>query len=169
MALLTGVYCIYISRSKQILGGPKLPISIHFPCTINIDEEIIFIIGPHVTTSGYMVTQSSMPAAYLFNQTDETYKNVPKGGFFPCSFSQSVDTKFTCAYLSHENSVVVGVDFCTTVLNLTSLKWMWNSTFKMEYRDGIIFNHDEEREAAIYIGTNRFNGTSAVYQVFSVL
>ena len=147
-----------------------MPVTIHFPCAINIDEEIIFIIGPHVTSASDSITAQSPSSSlvyYLFNQTNQTYVNVTET--FPCEFAQLANTKVTCAYLGQENSVVVGVDYCTAVLNLTSLNWIINSTSRMEYQNGVIFNHDEAYESAIYIGSKAINGTSAVYQVGSVV
>ena len=132
--------------------------------------QIVFFISISLLNLVYSdgaIVQSLTRLYHLFNQTDQTFINitVPEKHGFPCKFANSDDTKFTCAYLSHENSVVVGVDYCSAVLNLTSFNWILNSTSKMEYLNGVIFNHDEAREAAIYIGTKGINGSSAVYQV----
>ena len=150
-------------RSKSIIQGPNLPVGIRFPCTLNVNEELIFMIGMDESAlmsnndgANFITILSNQTlAAYIFNQSNESWTYL--GHDFPCQFDQTIHTRFTCAYLRHEQSIVAGIDFCTAILNLST--FTWTSHIRMRYKNGVLFNIDQNQESVVYIGSNNINGS----------
>lgn len=154
-------------RSKKVLRGPNLPIGIYYPCAIKIGEDSSFIIGSVEIGNEFvghnigLETSNETLAAYLYDQSNEMWTHL--GSNFPCHYEYSKNNKFTCAYLKQENAIITGIDRCIASLNLTSKKW---THFTMPFKDGIIFNINENQDSVFYIGSNNTNG-SDVYVVSS--
>lgn len=147
-----------MNRTKQITRGPNLPAELHFPCVIDINEDLIFIIGltKHVNEG----IENNTLSEYLFNRTDEGWSDV--GQDFPCPLSGSIDTRFTCAYLKPDHSIITEFESCIATFNVTSL--MWTSNITMPIKDGLLFNINEELDSIVYIGSNGTH-SSLVYMV----
>ena len=127
-----------------------------FPCSLNLDENRIFIIGlPWVNFNADLNAGGAL--AYIFNRVTGNWTSS-LGFNLPC---ESVRGAFTCAYLKPENLVFVGIDHCAAALNLTAKKW---TPFEMTHRNGILFNRDSDMNEVLYIGSDKRNG-SDIYMV----
>ena len=130
--------------------GPTLPVAIQFPCILNINEDIQFIIG----ANSYANETFNKTKAFLFNQTNDKWTFV--GYNFPCQYQLTHSTRFTCSNLKHEHLAVVSVHNCIAVFNLTSHKWI---SIKMRHENGILFNVNSEQDEVFYIGSDREQGS----------
>ena len=135
-------FCVLSTKSIQ--NGPKLPVPLKFPCTINIDDDQIFIFGEQI-----MAISVTMPSltAYLFNMQTGLWSNFTN---FPCQTFAIKTQKFTCAFLKPMKSVIVPVENCTAILNLSDGTW----TSIEQPGQGIVFNIDEEKDRIMFIGNN---------------
>lgn len=96
--------------------------------------------------------------AYLYNQSNEHWTSL--GENFPCQTNKT-GNGFSCANLKREHSIVVSIERCVAIVDSASMEWSFNL---MTNGGGLLFNADEKQEAAIYIESNRING-SDVYKV----
>ena len=99
---------------------------------------------------------------YLFNQTNGAW--TPVETKFPCQIVDPFHSRFSCAYLKSGNAVVNAVEGCVATLSLNSLQW---TSLSLGYQHGVVFNADIDREAVLYIGSNKTYG-SFVYMVLYI-
>ena len=100
-------------------AGPVLPVPMIFPCSINIDDENIFVFGQEMVMDNIF---TSPLQAFIFNTRTSTWTNMTNS--LSCVETVPHLSKFTCAYLRPMKTVIVGITNCTSTLNVTSLTWM---------------------------------------------
>ena len=130
------------------MKGPDLPLELEFPCSVDINDDEIFIFGYAIFERNFV--------GLIFNQMANSMENITFNNF-PCYYRHKV-SRLSCAYLKHDDSVVTAVDDCIAILNLTS--WKWNIS-SLDYNQGLVFNAED---SVIFIGSNMNDG-SDIYQV----
>lgn len=141
----------------------NLPIDIHIPCVLNLDRDQVFMIGSAKSRFGRNITL----AAYILNLSNDELISLADD--FPCEHetNQAIENRFTCANLRHERHfVIVGIDNCIAILNLTSLSW---TSHLMPFKKGILLNVEAQHRSVFYIGHDKLNqtdiGGSYIYKV----
>ena len=142
------------------MPGPYLPVPLVFPCTININDELIFLFGQEMQTD---VKPATLLHTFMFNTHTNIWTNLTEG--FPCQkYSWQVE-KHTCSYLRPRKSVVLSIDYCIPILNLTlfPVSWTWTQ-MEAPVNRGIVFNTNEVQDHVIFIGNNG-SDQSQIYAV----
>ena len=112
-----------------------------YPCTLSLNEDLLFVISPP-----WKMFNTSV-SAYFYNKTSTKWTQL--NAHFPCFVGKA--SKFTCAYLRDDHSIIVAQDGCVTALNLTSNKW---SKFDLQLQRGLVFNIDGDMNTIVFIGSN---------------
>ena len=154
---------VLLIRAKTYEPGPILPDPIIFPCTINIDDQLIFIFGQRVSQN---LNKDKSLAAYIYNQRSEKWTNLT--GDFPCPIPFGID-KYTCAILRPIQYIIMVVGNCNPILNLSLYpeSWTWTS-MSAPTENGIVFNIDKGEENIMFIGNNGTSSNSEVYVVSEI-
>lgn len=93
---------------------------------------------------------------YIYNTQTEKWTNVTQN--FPCQKLASLLYKYTCAYMRPLKSVILSVDECIPILNLTAFptSWIWSS-INAPMDTGIVFNTNDDENNVIFIGNDGGN------------
>ena len=134
-----------------------VPIPLAFPCTLNIDDELIFAFGQEMQPETMTLPDSKLHA-FFFNQHTFEWTNVTYS--LPCMTSDKYVSNYTCAYLRPLSLVLIDMDDCMPILNVTSMTW---TSISSPMEKGHIFNIDENEENVIFIGNDK--NESAIYMV----
>ena len=138
-------------RTKTAFKGPILPKPMLYPCTVNINEDEIFIIGASIW-------EGQNQQAYVYNhKTNSDWRAM--GENFPCSVKNIYDSRFSCAFLKHESVVVTAVDGCVAQLSVTSSNSNWTMSTLPFNNTGLIFNSNDKQNTVIFFGSEKVNGT----------
>ena len=138
--------------------GPPIPRPITYPCTINIDEDLIFVSGYGVSLLSVASSNISL-ITFIYNKTSDEWTNLTPTKKLSC-FDKNV-YKYTCAYLRPNKTVIMSAGKCNPVLSLNLYPNSWNwSMMPAPSDNGIIFNIDAKQDVVIYI-----DDASKVYMV----
>ena len=155
------------SRKKTISPGPIVPKPIIYPCTVNIDDNEIFVFG-HEYIQHSSINNISI-LSYIYNKATGDWTDLSEN--FPCTKPINI-YKYTCAYLRPSRSLImnIGSGTCNPILNLTLYPNSWTWTLvTAPVSGGIVFNIDAYQEKVILIGNKRNNTESDIYMVITLM
>ena len=142
-----------MNRSKLMFQGPTLPDRVKYPCILDIEKDVYFMIGPPLQSTNKTI-------AYLFNQSNSNWTSV--GRNYPCPVSEATHNIFSCSYLSHEKVIITTVNDCIAGYEIGLSKW---SLISLDLEHGLVFNEDIEQKSVIYIGSDKKRNGSHIYYV----